>query len=156
VLRDYQVSAVEQLRAAFGVLEADRRRVLLVSPVGSGKTRLGAEIARLKVKNWGKKVLWIAHRTELIDQAASALTACGLSVGAIAAGSSLPPQPFAPVQVASIQTLAARGRVPEADMVIWDEAHHASAKTYADLFAQYAAAQHVGLTATPERADGKP
>ena len=144
-----------QLREAYARLPEDRRRVVAVMPTGAGKTTTGAEFARLKV-SYSRSGLWIAHRKELIDQAAAALIAAGLNVGTIAAKSSYPPQPFAPVQVASIQTLQARGQYPQADWVVIDECHHAPSKSYEDLFTRYRLAQFLGLTATPERADGKP
>lgn len=154
-LRGYQRQAIDSLREAYAELPPDRRRVVLVSPVGSGKTTIGAELARLKVAR-GRKVLWLAHRVELIDQAAGRLEQFGLSVGVIAASSQRAINPHRPVQVASIQTLVARGAYPEADMVIADEAHHGAADTWTTVFGRYPQAQFVGLTATPERPDGKP
>ncbi len=151
MLRGYQSRAFDQLRDEF----SKYRRVVLVSPTGSGKTTVGSEYVRRKL-SYGRRALWIAHRTELIDQAADRLTELGLSVGVIAAGSSRAINPHRPVQVGSIQTLSARDRWPEADAVVWDECHHTGAKTYERAFARYSNAQHLGLTATPERADGKP
>jgi superfamily II DNA or RNA helicase len=126
-----------------------------VAPTGSGKTTIGAELARLKV-SYQRRVLWLAHRTELIDQAADRLHSFGLSVGVIAASSIREANPHRPVQVASVQTLTARGQTPEADLLIVDECHHQSSKTYTAILKQYPNAQIIGLTATPERADGKP
>ena len=62
----------------------------------------------------------------------------------------------AAVQVCSVQTLTAREQHPPADLIVWDEAHHCAAETYRDIRAQYPAAWHLGLTATPERSDGAP
>jgi superfamily II DNA or RNA helicase len=92
----------------------------------------------------------------LIDQAADRLHSFGLSVGVIAASSIREANPHRPVQVASVQTLTARGQTPEADLIIADEVHRAAAKTWRSIFAKYPNAQIIGLTATPERADGKP
>lgn len=156
MLRDYQSRAIEQLRAAYAELPEDRRRVVLVAPPGAGKTTVGAEAARRKI-SYGRRVLWIAHRTELIDQAADRLTEFGLSVGVIAAKSTRTVNPHRAVQVASIQTLKARpAQRPTADLVVWDECHHVAAKSYAAVLEQYPTAQHLGLTGTPERADGRP
>ena len=77
-LRDYQTDAVDQARAA--ITAGDH--ALITLPTGSGKTTVGAEIARLAVAKGGR-VLWIAHRTELIDQAAERLRSFGLRVGEI-------------------------------------------------------------------------
>lgn len=155
MLRDYQARAIAELRQAYTELPEDKRRVVLVAPPGSGKTTVGSEACARKT-SYGKRSLWIAHRTELIDQAADRLTEFGLSVGVIAAGSSKAINPHRPVQVASIQTLNARGIYPEADLVVTDECHHTPSKTYQVLHSQYPRAQHLGLTGTPERADGRP
>lgn len=117
-LRPYQLNAIARIREA----SARVRAVLCVSPTGSGKTTIASEIVRRTVDR-GRKALWLAHRTELIDQAFDRLREFGLSVGTVSASVSptRPPNPFAPVQVASIQTLIARKLRPQADVVIWDE-----------------------------------
>jgi superfamily II DNA or RNA helicase len=131
------------------------QRVCLVMPTGSGKTRTGAEVVRAGVAK-GKRWLWLAHRTELVGQACAALHGQGLDVGAVAASSAWPANPSAPVQVASIQTLLAREHRPPADGIVWDECHHASegAPEWASLIQAYHGVRMLGLTATPERADG--
>lgn len=140
-LRDYQVSAVQHVIAALD------RRPVLVSPTGSGKTHMAtALVERLRVPT-----LWLAHRKELIDQAAKRLEAHGLMCGIIMAG--YPPLPLAPVQVASVQTLVRRD-APPAALVVIDECHHATADSYQTILEAYPAAHIVGLTATPFRLDG--
>ena len=130
-------------------------RIVGVSPTGSGKTRVATEIVRRSVAK-GKRVLWLAHRTELVEQAGRTLVGAGLVVGVIAASSTWTINLDAPVQVASIQTLLARGIYPEADLVVWDECHHCSeaAAEWCSLLTHYPRAFVVGLTATPERGDG--
>ena len=154
-LRDYQTDAVDQARAA--ITAGDH--ALITLPTGSGKTTVGAEIARLAVAKGGR-VLWIAHRTELIDQAAERLRSFGLRVGEIKAGRSR--DLSAPTQVASIQTLAARLSDPEiiewvrsARVCITDEAHRTRAASYAAVREFMPRAAHIGLTATPVRLDGR-
>lgn len=129
--------------------------MLMVAPTGAGKTTIGAELARLKTER-RRSGIWIAHRVELIDDAAARLESFGLTVGTIAASSTRRPNPYAPVQVASIQTLTARKQTPAADYLIVDEAHRTQGRTYRELLARYPQAQVFGLTATPERGDGKP
>lgn len=151
-LRQYQIEAIARLRTA---LSQGAKRVLLVSPTGSGKTVTLAEIVRRSVER-GRRALWTAHRAELVEQSCETLNAFGLTVGAMCAGASIPPNPYAPVQVASVQTLLARKQRPAADILILDEAHHycASAPEFASLLALYPEAIVIGATATPERGDG--
>jgi superfamily II DNA or RNA helicase len=151
-LRPYQLDAIAKVRDA---MRDGAKRVVLVVPTGGGKTRIASEVVRAGVAK-GRRWVWIAHRTELVGQACQALTQAGLDVGAVAAGSDWPERPGAPVQVASIQTLLARSHRPEADGIVWDECHHCaeSAAEWSSLLAGYPSARVMGLTATPERADG--
>lgn len=145
-LRDYQIAARDRVRAAWG---EGARRVVLTIPTGGGKTRTGAALITP-----GERTLWLAHRIELIAQATEALRAAGLDVAPL---SSRTRDMWAPVQVALLDTLVARRGVrPPADLVVMDECHHAAARTYADVLAAYPDARHLGLTATPQRSDGKP
>lgn len=136
----------------------------------------------------GKRCFFLVHRAELLDQAVRTFRDYGIAHGVIAAGHA--PNPFAPVQIASVQTLARRlDRIQPPDLVIVDEAHHVAAKTWAKVIevldGECAQTPHpqdtqrptrdrareshknryrrnigskiilVGLTATPERLDGK-
>lgn len=118
-------------------------------PTGAGKTTVYCEIIRLFTAR-GKRVLVIAHRRELIQQCYDRLAQHGVVSGIIMAGATSTP---ASVQVASIQTLARR-TLPPADMLIIDEAHHATGPTYQRVLAAYPAALVIGGTATPYRLDG--
>lgn len=150
-LRDYQLKTLDMTRAE---IRAGKRAPCIVVPTGGGKTRIGAEIAKGHTAKGGR-VLWTAHRVELVAQAADRLRAEGIErLGIVAAG--VEPDPGAPVQVASIQTLAARGELPDASLVIHDESHHYAAAEWGAIAQHYAAAYRIGLTATPERSDGKP
>jgi superfamily II DNA or RNA helicase len=147
ILREYQTRALDALRAQF---QAGKRAVVLVSPTGSGKTCMGAAMALGHLTRPGRRVAWIVHRQELLDQGAAALRAIGLEVGCRGEGAA------APVQVATIQQLLARREAPEATLVIPDEAHHmAKGGLWAELLRSYlgAGARVVGPTATPARAD---
>ena len=105
------------------------------------------------------KILWVAHREELIGQAYDQLESFGLSCGIISAN---PPRmnsynPFRKVQVASIQTLMARDQVVDGvTMLIYDEFHHSCSSTWSKLPNQYKSqgALIIGATATPIRGDG--
>jgi superfamily II DNA or RNA helicase len=150
-LRPYQIDAIERVRV---LMRQGFKRVLLVMPTGAGKTRTCAEMSRIVVARGGR-VLWLAHRAELIDQAADTLTAQGLTVGSICATATTPPNPFASVQVASPQTLVRR-ELPPADLIVADEAHHFAdaAESWSALLAKYPTTPIVGPTATPDRGDG--
>ncbi len=151
-LRDYQHRAVSLVR---GAMRNGGKRVVLVLPTGAGKTRTGSAIVERAVAK-GSRVMWLAHRTELIEQTAKTLHGFGLPVGVVAASSAWPIDAAAPVQVCSIQTLLAREHRPPADLLVWDECHHASesAPAWAALLAAYPDVRAIGLTATPERGDG--
>jgi superfamily II DNA or RNA helicase len=140
-LRDYQTDAIRR------TIEALPNKPILVSPTGSGKTVMVTEL----VKQIDRPTLWIAHRKELIEQAAASLVRHGLSVGIVM--SSYDPFPLAQVQVASIQTLIRRDP-PPANLIVVDEAHHCRADSYRDILDKYPDADLVGLTATPFRLDG--
>ena len=101
-LRPYQLEAIQRVRLAF---LAGHRSVLFVLPTGGGKTVVFSHIAQQAAAN-GHRVGVLVHRVELLDQACRALDAIGLRHGVIAANRSM--NLSAPVQVASVQTLARR------------------------------------------------
>lgn len=145
--RGYQQKAIQEVLARLIACG----RVLLWSPTGSGKTCIAAWLIQqfLADSRW---VLFLAHRKELVDQCCNKLNALGIPHGVIMAG--VEPDPFAPVQVASIQTLARREMPWEPGVIIIDECHHATAATYARILEQFPRAVVLGLTATPFRSDG--
>jgi DNA repair protein RadD len=145
-----------QERAHNAVAEAFRaghRRICLVAMTGAGKTFMGSRIAA-GAAGKGNSVLWIAHREELIDQAAKALQRVGCDPGIIAPWA---PTEAKPLQVASVQTLLSRGTMPDASVVVFDECHHAVSDEWIKVPKHYEAkgAFVLGLTATPQRGDGR-
>jgi superfamily II DNA or RNA helicase len=121
----------------------------------SGKTRIGVE-ATLRATRRGKKVLWLAHRRELISQASDRLLQEGLQSHGVILADAKRGDESALVQVASVDTLRARELRPSADLIIWDEAHHCAAETWRSIHESYPNARHLGMTATPQRGDGVP
>lgn len=154
MLRDYQQEMLERLEKAW----AKHRGVMVQMPTGTGKTHLMAEVVRnASLEMAGKKpanVLIVAHRKELIGQISQTLTTFGITHGLIASGK--PIEAAQSVQVASIQTLHCHLEEIEQEfgLVIIDEAHHAQAKTYRELWKRWPQAKLLGLTATPCRLDG--
>lgn len=148
--RPYQERAITEARRR---VAAGVRRILIQAATGAGKTVVGAGIVQFAIKK-GKRVLFLAHRRELIDQTVDKLVAAGvLNFGVIMAGKPLYNWD-APVQVASIQTLIRR-EFPPADIVMIDECHRAQSRSYLSVLANYPDSVVIGLTATPERLDGK-
>jgi DNA repair protein RadD len=133
------------------------RSVLLVAPTGAGKTVIAAAI----IAAGARDVLVVAHRREIVRQTSDKLTRRGVEHGIIQAGDDSKLRSWAPVQVASIQTLHARAirsnvmAMPPADLLIIDEAHHVPAMTYLKVLEAYPNAIVLGLTATPCRGDGR-
>ncbi|MEH1788843.1 MAG: DEAD/DEAH box helicase [Nostoc sp.] len=152
-LRDYQHEWINDIWNSW---EKGNRRVLAQLPTASGKTVCFAHISH-KFFDQGKQVLVIAHRIELISQAAEKLEQIiGEPIGIIKAG--VPAHQQRRIQVASVQTLSRR-EVLELPMniglLILDEAHHATALSYRRLIEHYESAQILGVTATPQRIDGQ-
>lgn len=157
-LRDYQREALSAVEAALGRGVA---RPAVQLPTGVGKTVVFAHGAArwLAGVGRGRRVLVLAHRTELIDQAAAKLrsVAPDLRIGIVKASSN---QTLADVVVGSVPTLAGvrrRAMISGVGKIIVDECHHATARSYVDILDHYGAfderAVAVGYTATMVRGD---
>ena len=149
-LRDYQSASADELRSGY---RAGLRRQLLVSPTGSGKTVLFAFVTKNSVQK-GNRVMIIAHRSEILGQISRTLKTVGVDHGMIQSGVRSDPSKM--VHVASVQTLVNRfDDIATPDFIVLDEAHHAAAGTWVKVFARYNDARYLGVTATPERLDGR-
>lgn len=143
-LRLYQTAAIERVWQA---MAEGRRRPILMMATGAGKTKTAAEIIRRALAK-GKRVVFTVPAVELIDQTIQALWKEGIrDVGVIQADHPMT-NPMAPVQVASVDTLARRGVPADVDLVIVDEAHRAS-KVIFRWMAKEPATPFIGLSATP-------
>lgn len=154
-LRPYQQQCIAGLRQSFA---RGHHSPLLVSPTGSGKTRMFAYlIARLAES--GKRSAVLVHRDELVDQVSGALSDVDVRHGFVAAGRAYDKR--LPAHVASVQTLVRRlDRAAAPDYVICDEAHHCiGASTWGRIVAEWRAVNPklrlIGVTATPERLSGE-
>lgn len=151
-LRPYQAEAVERVRNAY---RAGARAPLLVMATGAGKTVTFSAVTDGAAQR-GNRVTILAHRVELIRQASAKLNDAGVRHGIIAPGYT--PTPRDAVQVASVQTLVRRLNDPlyqPPDLIVIDEAHHAVAGQWARVTAAFPKARLLGVTATPERLDGR-
>jgi ATP-dependent helicase IRC3 len=160
-LRQYQQECLERIRGRY---KKGARRLLVSLPTGTGKTVVFAAMPRFFEMK--KRMLVLAHRQELLEQAAAkfAAVAPDLSVG-IEQGSRSAPSD-ARIVIASVPTVGreASSRLLRLDpeqfyLVVVDEAHHAVAATYRrvfdhfKLFANDSKRLLVGFTATPRRGD---
>ena len=169
-LRDYQTAAIEAVERD---LATGRQRVAVVLPTGTGKTVTFAHLAQRYRASTGRRVLILAHRDELVSQAAHKLAeVCPeLNIGIVKAERN---EYEADIVVASVQTLINVNRrvtIVDVGMVIVDECHHATADTYMAILNWYgcfgadnrpdtfrhldAPAVAVGFTATLGRTDGR-
>lgn len=153
-LRPYQLEAREAVEREW---EQGRNRTLLVLPTGCGKTIVFAKITEDRVRA-GDRVLILAHRGELLEQASDKIgKATGLGCATEKAEESCLGSWFR-VVVGSVQTLMRPQRLAQFDpdyfdTIIIDEAHHAISDSYGRILDHFGDARVLGVTATPDRGD---
>lgn len=154
--RDYQ----EEILANYEELIGKHRRIVVVLPTGGGKTVVAAERVK-RAFLAGKRVLFLALAREQVQQAFDKFVAVGIpedQIGVILAKDSRSNE-HAPIQLAGLMTILARdfkrGDMPKVEVVVVDECHHAVAASYRKVLSCYPEAEVMGLTATPERYDGR-
>lgn len=153
-LRPYQETARQKVQEEW---EEGKKRTLLVLPTGTGKTIVFSKIIEDRVKK-GERVLVIAHRGELLEQASDKLyKSTGLKTATEKAGQTSLGS-FYRVVVGSVQTLQREKRLnqfpPEYfDTIVIDEAHHAISDGYQRVLQHFEDANVLGVTATPDRGD---
>jgi superfamily II DNA or RNA helicase len=152
-LRPYQGTSVALVEEQF---RAGCKSTLLVLPTGAGKTVVAAALVRIWIA-LGERILFLAHRTELLEQAQDKFARAGIKAEIEQADRRASAK--ARVVIASVQTL--RGARLERfahdafDKIIVDEAHHSRAVSYENILEHFPRARVLGVTATPDRADGK-
>lgn len=155
-LRKYQEEAREAVQREW---EDGRKRTLLVLPTGCGKTIVFSKIIEDRVRK-GERVLVLAHRSELLEQASDKLkTATGLGTALEKAESTSIGSWFR-VVVGSVQTMQREKRLSQFppdyfDTIVIDEAHHAISDGYQRVLQHFEDANVLGVTATPDRGDKK-
>ena len=153
-LRPYQKEAKD---AIFSQWDSGVKKTLLVLPTGCGKTIVFAKVTEDCVRN-GDRVLILAHRGELLEQAADKIAkATGLGCATEKAEESCLGSWFR-VVVGSVQTMMRERRLNEFPddyfhTIIIDEAHHCVSDSYQRVLTHFPGANVLGVTATPDRGD---
>ena len=153
-LRPYQQEARE---AVFSEWDKGNSRTLLVLPTGTGKTIVFSDVTQECVRR-GERVLILAHRGELLDQAADKLKRATGLVSAVEKAEQSCLGSWYRVVVGSVQTLMREKRLAGFssdyfDDIIIDEAHHAVSDSYQRVLEHFPEAKVLGVTATPDRGD---
>lgn len=155
-LRPYQNEAKESI---FKDWNEGVKKTLLVLPTGTGKTIVFSEVAKQCVEN-GDRVLIMAHRGELLDQAKDKIAkSTGLQCATEKAEETCLGSWFR-IVVGSVQSLQRQKRLERFDSdyfdtIIIDEAHHALSNGYQTVLEHFDNAKVLGVTATPDRGDMK-
>lgn len=153
-LRPYQEEARTKIKDEW---DKGNKKTLLVLPTGCGKTIVFAMIAADMVKK-GKRVLILAHRAELLEQAADKIRkSTGLICSVEKAEESCIGSWFM-ITIGSVQTLQKEKRLSRFsnehfDVIIVDEAHHCISDSYQRVLNYFNTANVLGVTATPDRGD---
>ncbi len=153
-LRPYQEAARKSIHTEW---ENGRLRTLLVLPTGTGKTIVFASVAADQVRA-GDRVLILAHRGELLEQAADKLQRSTGLVSAVEKAESTCLDSWYRVVVGSVQTLQRSARLERFPRdyfgtIIIDEAHHSITDGYRRILDYFGSAKVLGVTATPDRGD---
>ena len=158
-LRPYQEKAISAVQSEFS--KPDLRSTLIVLATGCGKTIIFSHLAALEVRRGGR-VLILAHRGELLEQAIDKLyKATGIKAGLEKAEVTSDTDIFTPpytVVVGSVQSMKSQRRLKrfspsEFSLIVIDECHHALTGTYRAVIDHFPTARLLGVTATPDRGD---
>lgn len=165
--RPYQAGFVNGDARHPGVIPswaAGDKAVLGLLPTGCGKTVCGGLVAIKARDELDVRTLFLANREELVNQTVATFGRLGLECG-IEMGNqkiddlSLFTGGTPDVCVATVQTLQrsrlTKRRKTEFGVIITDECHHARADSYRRIFDHFEDAYHLGITATPDRGDGR-
>ncbi|CAM3603960.1 DEAD/DEAH box helicase [Erysipelothrix urinaevulpis] len=155
-LRPYQNQA---MASVLNEWDDGIKKTLLVLPTGTGKTIVFSKIIEEKVME-GKRVLVLAHRSELLEQASDKLYKVSGLKTSLEKAESTSLDSWERVVVGSVQTLMREKRLNQFeldhfDVIIVDEAHHAISNSYLTVLNYFENAEVLGVTATPDRGDMK-
>lgn len=154
-LRYYQKEAIQAIQEGW----KEFQKQLLVMSTGTGKTVIFDTLAA-KCASRGQKVLILAHRDELIEQARIKYKNITGQDTAKEKGKETSVDSSCPVVVGSVQTLSRKNRLEKFssdhfDIIVVDEAHHTLADSYMKILNHFPEAKVLGVTATPDRGDKK-
>lgn len=136
-LFDYQQRIVDEARQKIG---QGNNGVLIVSPPGSGKSVIIAEIARLTVSKGGR-ILFFVHRQELVNQILKSFQKQNVDL--------------MNCTIMTVGKVANRlDRLPKPNLIICDESQHSRAKTYLKIFKYYSDVPRLGFSGSPWRMNG--
>lgn len=159
-LRQYQIDARRAVYQAWKEEEREREP-LVVLPTGTGKTYFALSIVADALAA-GKRVAWLAHRTELLTQPLLALSKTwpqhAAKAGIVQAARDDAARQLVFASVDTLRNKKRRDRILKhgpVDLVVVDEAHHSVAKTQRKVIDALNAPRRLGLTATPHREDGQ-
>lgn len=136
-LYDYQNDLVDRARQAY---VDGYKAPCIVSPCGSGKSVMVAEIAKRTTRK-GNRVLFLVHRRELIDQIKDTFQKMGVDNQLVNFG--------------MVQTVVRHLKtIKKPQLIITDENHHGLAASYRKIYEYYSDVPRLGFTATPIRLNG--
>lgn len=153
-LRPYQQAAAE---AVLHEWDCGHNKTLLVLPTGTGKTIVFAKIAENRVR-LGERVLIMAHRGELLEQAGDKILKTTGLKSAVEKAEQTCVGSWLRIVVGSVQTLTRDRRLHQFspdyfDTIVIDEAHHSISDSYQHVLQYFSGAKVLGVTATPDRSD---
>lgn len=152
-LRPYQSDAIKAVTKKWE--NEHEHEALIVIPTGGGKTVIFCQITQDEL-NKGGRVLILAHRNKLLEQAQDKLSKFGI-LSDIEKGQK---KSDSQVVISTVQTYSRKERLdlcpPDTySLIIIDECHHAASRTYQTILDHFTGAKLLGVTATPERSDRK-
>jgi DNA repair protein RadD len=142
--RPYQTAAINEIKNHF---RRGTKKVMLHMPTGSGKTFAFSEVLKGAYKKGNHAILVVKGR-QLVDQASQRLCREGVPHGVFMANH-YRYRPQEKIQVCSVDTVMRRKVFPQADIVVIDEAHMATSKSFVDFLAHYADKFFLAVSATP-------
>lgn len=135
-LRDYQLELIE---GVYNAMRKSKKRIMVVSPAGSGKTVTMSEIARRATKK-KNRVLFVVHRVEIVHQVRQTFIANDVDMNYCEVG-----------MIQTITNKVKKDKVKKPTTILIDEAHHSLSKSYKDVLDTFPNAVVLGFTATPTR-----